>query len=253
MVAWTAKFEAEACALVERGVAGDLAAWRELMLRLAPRLEGWARANKTLRRCRLVSPDDARTVMVDVFERLATNDHANLKLFLARAPVAEPEPDLVSELLKLGKLDETDSDAAEPAHDEIRATPLRAWLLRLVDFAARDHVRHRLGWVAAPGQPSKRDLHSDAAPLDEQPERGTRPPMTDRLTVARLVAEVRSHLDSFPLEMRTAVLLWLDDVEPVDIARQLELEDASRARALVRAGQARLRERFRGRSPLLFA
>ena len=53
--------------------------------------------------------------------------------------------------------------------------------------------------------------------------------------------------------MRAAVLLWLDDVEPADIARQLELEDASRARALVRAGQARLRERFRGRSPLLFA
>jgi hypothetical protein len=77
--------------------------------------------------------------------------------------------------------------------------------------------------------------------------------MTDRLTVARLVAEIEAHIATFPEDMQRAIALWLDDVPPADIAAELALPDVGRARALVRAGQARLRERFRGRSPLLFA
>jgi hypothetical protein len=53
--------------------------------------------------------------------------------------------------------------------------------------------------------------------------------------------------------MRTAVTMWLDDAEPAEIAKKLDLPDPAKAKALIRAGQARLRERFRGRSPVLFA
>ena len=77
--------------------------------------------------------------------------------------------------------------------------------------------------------------------------------MTDRLTVSKLVAEVSKHIETFPAEMRTAVIMWLDDAEPAEIAAKLDQPDTGRAKALIRAGQARLRERFRGRSPVLFA
>ena len=102
------------------------------------------------------------------------------------------------------------------------------------------------------GAPNKRDLHSDAGTLDDHPEPAARPPMTDRLTVSKLVAEVSQHIETFPAEMRIAVIMWLDDADPSEIAARLDLPDAGRAKALIRAGQARLRERFRGRSPVLF-
>jgi DNA-directed RNA polymerase specialized sigma24 family protein len=249
---WDQAFDTELRALIGAVVtAGDRSAWRQIMLRIAPRLEAWARASRVLRRCRLASADDARTVMVDVLERLAADDHANLKRFVAHSPEpAGDDDDLVAEVVRLGKLDE---DEPVP-RDESVGTPFRAWLLRLVDFTARDHVRRRLGWIPArPGEPTKRDLHTDAAPLDGSPEPAARPPMTDRLTMAKLVDEVRALLATFPVEMSAAVRLWLEDVDFADIATQLDLADAARARALVRSGQARLRERFRGRSPLLFA
>jgi len=257
MTAWDQAFDAELRGLVGQIVTDrDVHAWRQLMVKIAPRLEAWARGSRVLRRCRLASDDDARTVMVDVLERLAVDDHANLRRFLSHSGTPkrnapdDDDDDLVAEVVRLGKLDEDDP----PAPDDTASTPFRAWLLRLVDFTARDHVRRRLGWVAArPGEPTKRDLHTDASPLDGSPEPAMRPPMTDRLTIAKLVDEVRALLTTFPVEMSAALRLWLDDVDFGDIASQLDLTDAARARALVRAGQARLRERFRGRSPLLFA
>ncbi len=251
MSPWTADFERDVVALVRR-VADTRAqdAWRELMVKIAPRLEGWARNNRLLRRCRLAGDDDARAVMVAVLERLAAGDYQNLEAFLAHEELAAPAPDLVAEVIRLGKLDD-DEPAAET--DLEHGTPLRAWLLRLVDFTSRDHVRRRLGWGKRDGGGSKRDLTTDAAPLDDHPEPGARPPMTDRLTVSRLVEEVSEHIDTFPAEMRTAVIMWLDDAEPAEIAKQLDLDNPARAKALIRAGQARLRERFRGRSPVLFS
>ena len=247
---WTPAFDREARAIIERVVAGDRAAWRELMLRLAPRVEGWARASYVLRRCRLAGEDDVRAVMVSVFERLAASEYANLKKFLARGELPPQPDDLITAVLKLGRLEDEDADAEA---DDARDTPLRAWLLRLVDFAARDHVRDRYGWAAGDGGPSKRDLHTDARPLEARPEPAARPPMTDKLTVSRLVDEIHEHIRTFPAQMRDALFLWLDDVPPDDIAAKLALGDPGKAKALIRAGQARLREKFRGRSPLLFA
>ena len=253
MPPWNAAFERETVALVQRLLdARETETWRSLMVRIAPRLEGWARGNRLLRRCRLSGDDDARAVMVSVLERLAANDYENLRQFVAHTEPASPDDDLVAEVLRLAKLDD-DEAAVEVEGDANEGTPLRAWLLRLVDFTSRDHVRRRLGWGARDGGGSKRDLHSDASPLEDHPEPSARPPMTDRLTVSKLVAEVSEHIDTFPAEMRTAVVMWLDDAEPDEIAAKLDLADPGRAKALIRAGQARLRERFRGRSPVLFA
>ena len=52
MGAWNHAFEQEAVSLVHRVVVKDTAAWRSLMVKVAPRLEGWARHNKLLKRCR---------------------------------------------------------------------------------------------------------------------------------------------------------------------------------------------------------
>lgn len=52
--------------------------------------------------------------------------------------------------------------------------------------------------------------------------------------------------------MRAALTLWTEDVDFAEIANRLGLGDAARARALVRAAQARLREQFRERVPELF-
>lgn len=248
MLPWTADFEREVVALVQRLVdTRAQEAWRALMVKIAPRLEGWARNNRLLKRCRLAGDDDARAVMVAVLERLADRDYQNLAAFLAHKELALPEPDLVADVIRLGKLDDD-----EPETDADQGTPLRAWLLRLVDFTSRDHVRRRLGWGQREGAGSKRDLTTDAGSLEDHPEPAARPPMTDRLTVSKLVDEVTEHIETFPAEMRTAVIMWLDDAEPAEIAKRLDLGDPARAKALIRAGQARLRERFRGRSPVLF-
>ncbi len=248
---WTASVEDQVRGAIDAVVAGGpgrLASWRNLMALVAPHVEAWARASRLLRRCRLAGDDDARAVMVAVFERLAASDHANLRAFVAREAVPAGDGDeLVDELERLGRVDD---DGDGDGDGDEAATPARAWLLRLVDYAARDHVRRRFGWADGEGGPTKRDLHSDAAPLDSSVEVGARPPMTDRLTVSKLVAEVRAYMASFPDGMRQAVTLWLDDRGFDEIAAELSLADADKARALVRAGQARLREKFRGRAPL---
>lgn len=253
MSRWSSETEDQARLLIDAVVAGGpnrLASWRRLMALIAPHVEAWARGSRLLRRCRLAGEDDARAVMVAVLERLAADDHANLRAFLARERAdADAERDeLVDELARLGRLE--DEEEEEEPVDASADQPAKAWLIRLVDYVARDHVRRRFGWTQAGDGPSKRDLHSDALPLDTGADVGARPPMTDRLTVSQLVAEVRAYMASFPEAMQSALSLWLDDHGFDEIAAELALADAAKARALVRAGQARLRERFRGRAPL---
>jgi hypothetical protein len=255
MIRWNAEVDERARALIDAVVAGGsdrLASWRSLMALVAPHVEQWARGNRLLRRCRLAGEDDARAVMVTVLERLAADEHANLRAFRARqatadADAADAPDELIGALERLGRLEDDDSDVRAAAPP---STPVMAWMLRLVDYVARDHVRRRFGWSDDGGGPNKRDLQSDAVRLDAAPEAGARPPMTDKLTVSKLVAEVRAYMASFPDGMQRALALWLDDHGFAEIAATLELDDAEKARALVRAGQARLRERFRGRAPL---
>jgi DNA-directed RNA polymerase specialized sigma24 family protein len=208
-----------------------------------------------LRRVGLTSEDEPREVLARVLGRLAEGGFANLTSFVGRTPtmvVAEPELELIDELARLGRLREGDELGGERHEeaDDVSRTPFRAWLLTLVDYAVKDHVRHRLGWGSrSEGEGTKRDINTNAERLDDTPEAGARPPITDYLAMARLVDEVHAFMATFPAPMQGALRLWLDDEAFDAIADRLTLASPDAARALVRAGQARLRERFRGSWP----
>jgi hypothetical protein len=232
-------------------------AWRQLLVHLAPHLEAWARAHKLLRRCRLTSEDDVRAVVVGVIERLCSRRFEALRRFAAgeARPVDEAdarEAEAVDRVVRVA-LDAT-LDGAPPAgagpQDALPALPLGAFLLAVTRYAATDHVRRRLGWSDEAGG-TKRALGTDAERLDAVPEPSHRPPITDHLARKRLLEEIATYMSTWPAEMREALELWMDDRSFDEIAGRLALAGPDRARALVRAGQARLRERFRGEWPEL--
>jgi DNA-directed RNA polymerase specialized sigma24 family protein len=94
------------------------------------------------------------------------------------------------------------------------------------------------------GLRNKRDLYSGADRLDDVAEAGARPPITDLLTARELAGRVQELLASFPGDMQRALALWMTDTSFEDIGAALRVP-ASEARALVRAGHARLRDRLR--------
>ncbi len=227
-------------------------AWRTLLRDIAPHIEAWARDSWLLRQWRLSSDDDARTVMVNVIARLQRNDFDNLRRYVARrSPIEEANDAQLTALTDMAKLAGAQVD--DEAETRAAGTPLRAWLLTLVRFSTKDYVRQRMGWgvvAAGKGQEqgiNKRSVATDAAPLSDAPERAARPPITDYLTVRNMLEEIDEFMNSFPHGMKAAVTLWMRDVSFTDIAGELELADAAAARKLVRAGHARLRERFRDR------
>lgn len=230
-------------------------AWKRLLVQVAPHVEHWARHNRLLMRSRLAGEDDARAVMVAVIERLSNGRFEALRRFLVRrAPVPDEGAERdVSVLERVARLavepDEIPSPEPSP---QTASTPLRAWLLTITRYAAADHVRARLGWAeAGPGGGSKRGLGTDAERLDAVPDAATRPPMTDYLTLKRLLEEIHAFLATLPEPMQSAVALWIEDESFEAIASRLSLEGPEKARALARAGQARLREKFRATWPEL--
>lgn len=244
LAAWDGSFEREGHALVARICGGGAAferdaAWRDLAGRIAPHVERWAAHSRLLRRLDLAGEDDVRAVLVRVLGRLADRDFHNLRAYLARAQPAvgddAAEADAVEELARL--TGDADGDGNEPGEQ-----PLRGWLLVLVRFVAKDHAKARYGWSAqAPGR-SKRDVITGAGELAET---GERPPITDLIRLRRLVDDARALLATFDPPMARAFALWLEDHDFADIAGQLALPSPDAARALVRAAQARLRERLR--------
>ena len=260
--AWTDAFERECVPLIEavltRAPHERARAWRQLMANVAPYIERWAEQSFLLRRCGLATPDDARTVLVSVLARMQANDFANLRRFRDRQDPGDAsdraDTRTLSCILKLTELDEpATAHVAMPARDSSTATPLRAWLITLVGYTAKDHVRDRLGWAQPPAEASgereaggtKRDVNTNATRLDDSDEPGARPPMTNLLTMQRFLCEVLTFVDTFPPDMRTATRLWLQDLSCDEIAEQLEGASVASATALVRAAKARLRERFR--------
>jgi DNA-directed RNA polymerase specialized sigma24 family protein len=194
--------------------------------------------------------------MVAVIERLSNGRFEALRRFVARrapAPDDEAERDLavVERVARLAS--EADATAVdEPAAS--MATPFRAWLLTVTRYAAADHVRARLGWAdSSEGGISKRGMGTDAERLDAVPEGADRPPITDYLTLKRLLDEIHGFLATLPQPMQSVVALWIEDESFEAIAARLSLEGPDKARALARAGQARLRERFRATWPELVA
>lgn len=330
---WDGPFEDECHRLVDRicdgGAPDDArnAAWRALLVQIAPHIEAWAAQSAVLRRCGLRSEDEVRSVLVGVMARMSARRFANLHAYRSQQP-APPEDDaeaaLVEGIVRLSRIDEidtaTDAVASGEHASEAEGTPLRGWLRALTRYAVKDHVKQRFGWttsvrvsyglerprgasagatleqavlavrgvvtaalderalalevaylpgttrppsidaaiegagyrISAPPDPrrSKRDLATGAERLDTIAEPGARPAITDAITLGRLLADVAAFMATFPAPMRDAVQMWLDD-EPFErIAEALGLEGAERGRALVRAGLARLRERFREQRPL---
>lgn len=226
-------------------------AWQALLVMVAPSLEKWALESRSLRRWNLANEDDARSVLVGVIARLRDRDHENLRRFLASLPVeddghADPELATLDRLGRLvGALDEGEPEAPAPASG---TTPFRGWLITLVGYVATDHLRSRLGWSRRDdgGPRTKRDVGTDAPRLSSVPDSGARPPITDYLTLRRLVGEIDAFVSKFPDDMKRAFSLWLEDSEFTEIAVDLGIT-AESARKLVRAAQARLRKEFRGR------
>lgn len=232
-------------------------AWRAFLILIAPHVELWAARSHTLRRCKLTDADETRSVLVEVIRRLAAREFEALRAFVDQRPASDDELDgqeqeAVDQLVKLL----TDApDEAPTEREPSDATPLRAWLLQIVGFAAKDHVRARLGRRAgSEGEPAtKRAMGTDAERLDKAPEAGERPPITDLVTLRKVLAEIQDVIQTFPAPMQKALALWADETSFDVIARELSLDGPAKARDLVRAATARLREKFRDRFPTLAA
>jgi hypothetical protein len=244
--AWDVDFDRECRPLVKAvcGAQGDarVAAWHSLLLRISGPLEVFIGRSALLLRCRLAGPDDTRAVLVEVISRLARHDFENLKAFLTAQPPGTPDDH--EELREVERLSRAAGDEEEESLDDSLHTPLRGWLLGLLRFTIKDHVKKRLGWAAADGR-SRRDLTTDAERLDDQPETGVRPPITDLIALRRMASDMLGFAETFPQEMRDALGLWMQDVSFEEIAIRVGLDGPARGRALVRAAQARLREKFR--------
>ena len=177
-----------------------------------------------------------------ILQRLGWRAVARWVAVVDRAPV----PSLLGELRELAGVISVEYDAAAcRLAIEHRPAQLRAAELERVI------ARHGIA-ISVARQPTKRDVASGADRLEVVPEVGERPPLSTLIGVRRALAEIRAHMEGFPLAMRQALDLWLDDTDFGEIATTLELASVADARALVRAGTARLRERFRGAWPELF-
>jgi DNA-directed RNA polymerase specialized sigma24 family protein len=245
---WNERHDEDCIALVHTLLAAQplarSAVWRNLMQRIGPHLEHWAESSFLLRRCHLANPDDARSVLVAALERLQANDFANLRKFATRSDPGEgsdrADTATLSCIVKLAADD--DVEPVQPTVPGDQGTPLRAWLLVLLSYVVKDHVRDRLGWAQ---EGTKRDVNTHATRFADQDERGERPPITDFLTMQRFLAEVVAFIETFPADMQRATRLWLDDGSVAEIAKELSITP-SQVTPLIRAAKARLRERFRG-------
>lgn len=109
-----------------------------------------------MRRLGLTSEDEPRAVLVNVLTRLRRDDFANLRRFLASLEgegVEDPEERIEAEVVEdiaryAAASQEKTGDVAGAARetDDTRNTPFRGWLLTLVRYAVKDHVKQRMGW-----------------------------------------------------------------------------------------------------------
>lgn len=212
-------------------MADRTAAWRELLVAVAPHVEHWATRHPTLRRWGLAGPDDARAVLVRVIERMAADGWSALARYGARRRLAEADP-----VARLARLDELDAD---DAGDD---TPLQAWTRTLLRFAVHDHLRDRLGWTDGM---DRRAVGSGADRLSQVSEPGAAAGITDWLAVQERIAAVEQAMARLPGPQGAAVRLWSEDHGFAEIAVRLGLPDAEAARRVVRAGHARLRHQLR--------
>lgn len=158
MLRWDGPFEGECHRLVQRLCDGREpddarnAAWRALLVAVAPHVELWATQSAVLRRCGLGAEDEVRSVLVGVMARMSAQGFANLHAYLSQQPAtADDDVDaaLVEGLVRLSRIDDLGASAAPPQASETEGTPLRGWLRALTRYAAKDHVKQRFGWTSS--------------------------------------------------------------------------------------------------------
>ena len=245
---WNAEFDQACASLISticdcsRSARERDGAWKKLLVLIAPHVEEWTTRSRLLRRAGLANPDDARTVLVAVFARLSRDDFDNLRSWLARGGGAADEAletDAVERLVAFARASADYVLDIPSSNEDDVATPFRGWLLNVVRFVTKDHVKQRLGWSAgAKGAPSKRDLGTDAERLDAVPDEGVRPPVTDLVALRRLLEEIGRFTETFPAPMKKA----LESVDARDAVRRNRVAP----RALERRRGARARPRGAG-------
>jgi hypothetical protein len=207
-------------AYVPRVIAGDDAAWKELVARLEPHLIPLLRRSRTLAPLRN-SIDDCRAVMISVLERLSKDNYRGLRLF---QPWANANP---------GK------DFGD-------------WIRIVTANMARDHVSSRLGEAGRSAEPddvplNKRMLNTLASllPADDDYRLAFRPSMTNVQLARELLEYAARSLEQTQLR---ALRRWMDGATFEEIAAELGLAAPRDADKLVRAALARLRRHFGGRA-----
>jgi hypothetical protein len=203
---------------VPRVIAGDVAAWKELVVRLEPLLVEFLQRGRTLGPLRQ-SVDDCRAVMISVLERLSKDDFRSLRLY---QPWADVNP---------GK------DFGD-------------WIRIVTVNIARDHMSARLGGAPSPDQDAplnKRMLNTLASllPSDDDNRLAFRPSMTN-VQVARELLEYAARTLE-PTQLR-ALRRWMDGASHDEVALEMGLASPRDADKLVRAALARLRRHFGGRA-----
>lgn len=216
--------------LVQRTVAGDTDAWRDLQVAIQPSLLAIIRRHRSLRGKGLAAlPDDVAEVTASTLERLARNEFQNLKRF--ESHLAQQQPPGGEEVPWSQRFDD--------------------WLYGVVDFVIREHLRKRFGRAPkaaapdAPKQPSKRDLQTHAGRLDDHDfDRSFLRTlgMTARLTAAAIFECVAR---DFSADEAAAIrMYYAEDRSFEEIATTLGLAQAKDAERLIRKLNARLRYRF---------
>jgi hypothetical protein len=192
---------------IARSLAGDESAWMRLLGQLWEHVDQRVRSSRSMGQLH-GSIDDRREVVSRVFARLRRNDFRALRTF----------------------------GVWQARHPHKRFDD---WLHIVVANVVRDYVAARIG-----GDGLKRLASTLADSLDAHDEPGRRPPMTDQLAAAELLATAAAVL---PRNQYAALASWLTGNDFDGIAAQHGWENAGIARAKVRAALARLRRDVRDR------
>ena len=208
-------------------VAGDADAWQRLAAAIRPQIEAIARSHSELRQRGMhQSPDDVSELVTASLERLARQDHRNLRQFLEQH-------------------ERNTAQGTKPQSFD-------SWLYGAVDYTIQDHLRKRYGRKSRANQltdnvprPSKRDINSYAGELEEERFDATylrQLGITVRLTVAQIMDHIRSEF-SAP-EVDAMHRYYECDQSFEEIAHALNLGGAEEANKLIRRLNARLRHKF---------
>jgi DNA-directed RNA polymerase specialized sigma24 family protein len=199
-------------ALAARVVAGDGAAWQELVGQLWPACLRIVGSNRAMRRFG-VSRDRLEDVVTNLLGKLSDEGARGLKLY---GSWRERNPDKTFE----------------------------DWIRIVTANAARDYVRDHadeVGLEAEPKDPSVTRLLNQFTTSGALEEIGERPAMTPAQTARQLLAYAKRYL---PEDQHRSLMLWLEGSGYDEIAKELGLGEPDAARRQVRAAVAVLRRHF---------